>query len=93
MEMRKLTEHDIEHLNIIVKEAYELRDMKEDIKLKHLDAKKIPKDNELKFIDRIIKDVEKIIESGEIPNFEFHAFIHDYIEKNTKVDLQWQTLQ
>ncbi len=93
-----LTDHQLFHLNAIVAEANETKNLSNDKKKKWMKSKKVKEGKEEKYLKEIEKDVEKIKEdgycdffhsrelfiNGEIVVVDNAAMIHDYIEKETK---------
>lgn len=80
-----LTEHQLFHLDAILSEVDETRNLSVGDKDKWMSSKEIEKGKEEEYLDEIIKDVEKIKKSKNFPNLESPADIHDYMEKETKV--------
>ena len=79
-----LSQHQLLHLNAIIAEANETRSLNPDKKSKWMKSKKVKEGKEEQYLDKIIKDVEKIISDEQFPDLESPSRIHDYIEKETK---------
>ena len=83
-----LTEHQLFHLNAILTEVEETKNLASISKEKFMVAKEI-KDGEYdKYLDQIIKDVAEIKKSGIFPILKSDASIHNYIEKDTKEEFK-----
>jgi len=83
-----LSGHQLFHLNAILAEAQETRNLSSDKKEKWMNAKQIKLGEESKYLDAVIKDVNKIIKDDIFPDLEKPYKIHDYIEKETKGDFK-----
>lgn len=79
-----LTDHQLLHLNAILAEAEETRNLPIEDKDKWMKAKKIKEGKEEEYLDEIIKDIEKIKKDEVFPDLAHPSMIHDYIEKETK---------
>lgn len=83
-----LTEHELLHLNAIIDEAEETKNLLGDKKNKLMKSKNIEEGKEEQYLDKIIKDSEKIKKDNVFPDLESPSDIHDYIEKYTKEEFK-----
>ena len=79
-----LTTHQLFHLNSILSEVDETKKLNSIDKSEWMTSKSIKEGKENDYLDTIVKDVEEIKKKGIFPNLESVAYIHDYIEKETK---------
>jgi hypothetical protein len=79
-----ITEHQLFHLNAVLAEANETKNLKSEDKDKWMKNKKVKEGKEDEYLDKIIKDVEKIKKDEVFPELECASAIHDYLEKDTK---------
>jgi len=79
-----LSEHELFHLDAMLSEVSEIKNLDSEQKNKWMRAKKIKEGQEEKYLDEIEKDIEKIKEDGIFPELECPSRIHNYIEKETK---------
>ena len=79
-----LTKHQLFHLDAILKEADETRNLVSINKEKWMIAKKIKSGEYEKYLDQVIKDVAEIKKSEVFPDLESASSIHDHIEEETK---------
>jgi hypothetical protein len=83
-----LSSHQLFHLNAVLAEAQETRNLSTEKKSKWMDCKQV-KDGEYdKYLDAVVKDVNEIIKSDIFPNLECASAIHDYLEKETKEEFK-----
>lgn len=83
-----LSEHELFHLDAILSEVEETRNLSSEKKDKWMKGKKIKEGKEDEYLDKIIKDVEKIMKDEKFPELECPSNIHDYIEKETKEEFK-----
>jgi len=81
-----LTEHQLFHLNAVLSEAEEILNGDNKMMGKLAKVKKVKKGKEDKYYKKIIKDIEDIKKSKKFPDLKRSADIHDYLEKDTKVE-------
>ena len=79
-----LTEHQLFHLNAILTEVEETKNLASISKEKFMVAKEIKDGEYEKYLDQIVKDVAEIKKTGVFPVLDSVSSIHDYIEKETK---------
>ena len=79
-----ISEHQLFHLNAILNEVNETRNLSSENKDKWMKGKKVKEGEEDKYLDEIEKDVDKIKDDETFPDLECSSAIHDYIEKETK---------
>lgn len=79
-----LVEHQLFHLNAILSEVEETKNLSSEKKSKWMDGKQVKVGEESKYLDAIIKDINGIIKDDVFPELECPSRIHDYIEKETK---------
>lgn len=79
-----LSEHEIFHLNAILNEVEETRNLTSDKKNKWMSNKGVRTEQKDNYLDAIVNDINKIIKNGVLPELKTTSSIHDYIEKETK---------
>lgn len=78
-----LSDHQLLHLNAILNGAEETKNLSTEGKNKWMKAKKVKEGKEDEYLDKVVKDAEKIKKDGVFPDLEYPSRIHDYIEKET----------
>lgn len=79
-----LTEHQLLHLDAIIVEVNETKNLSTEDKDKWMKSKKIKDGKEDEYLDEIIKNVDKIKKDKIFPDLDHPSKIHDYIEKENK---------
>lgn len=79
-----ISEHQLFHLNAVLAEANETKNLKSLDKNKLMKNKKVKEGKEDEYLDKVIQDVEKIKTDNKFPELNCASAIHDYLEKETK---------